>query len=249
VNLMHRLAKLTFTELKLFLRDPTAVFFAVVFPPMLLGILGAIPAFREPSEDLGGQRVIDLYVPIMIGFVLAMLALSVLPTYLATYREKGILRRLSTTPVQPSSLLLAQLAMGVGMALVAVTLVLGIGVVVFGTAMPEQLLGYLVAFVLAAAASFAVGLLIAAVAPSGKAASGIGSILFFPMMFLAGLYFPREVMPEVLRRIGDFTPLGAGVQALQDATTGAWPQPLHLAVLAAFAIAASLTAARLFRWE
>jgi ABC-2 type transport system permease protein len=139
--------------------------------------------------------------------------------------------------------------MGVGMALVTVALVLGIGVVVFDTAMPEHLLGYLVAFVLAAAASFAVGLLIAAVAPSGKAASGIGSILFFPMMFLAGLYFPREVMPEVLRRIGDFTPLGAGVQGLQDATTGAWPQPLHLAVLALFAIAASLTAAKLFRWE
>jgi ABC-2 type transport system permease protein len=68
------------------------------------------------------------------------------------------------------------------------------------------------------------------------------------MMFLAGLYFPREVMPAVLRRIGDFTPLGAGVQALQDAT-GAWPRPLHLAVLAAFAIAACLAAAKLFRWE
>ena len=246
---MHRFAKLTLTELKLFLRDPTAVFFAVIFPPALLAVLGAVPGFREPSEDLGGQRVIDLYVPITIAFVLAMLAISVVPTYLATYREKGILRRLSTTPVRPRSLLLAQLAMGMGMALVAVALVLGVGIVVFDTAVPQQLLGYLVAFLLAAAASFAVGLLIAAVAPSGKAASGIGTVLFFPMMFLAGLYFPREVMPAVLRRIGDFTPLGAGVQALQDATTGAWPQPLHLAVLAALAIGASLFAAKLFRWE
>jgi ABC-2 type transport system permease protein len=92
-------------------------------------------------------------------------------------------------------------------------------------------------------------MVVAAVAPSGKAASGIGSILFFPMMFLAGLYFPREVMPDILRRVSDFTPLGAGVQALQDAATGAWPQPLHLAVLAAIAIAASLFAAKLFRWE
>jgi len=246
---MSGFTKLTLTEAKLFWRDPTGWFFALAFPPLLLVILGSVPAFREPDAELGGLRVIDLYVPILVGFVLAMLAISVLPNYLATYREKGILRRLATTPVQPSSLLLAQLAMGVGMALVAVALVLGIGVVVFDTAMPEHLLGYLVAFVLAAAASFAVGLLIAAVAPSGKAASGIGSILFFPMMFLAGLYFPREVMPEVLRRIGDFTPLGAGVQAMQDATTGAWPQPLHLAVLALFAIAASLTAAKLFRWE
>jgi ABC-2 type transport system permease protein len=250
---MHRLAKLTLTELKLFLREPTAVFFAVIFPPLLLGvlgvILGVIPGFREPSGDLGGQRVVDLYVPIMIAFVLAMLAISVVPTFLATYREKGILRRLSTTPVRPRSVLLAQLVMGVGMALVAVTLVLGVGVVAFDTAMPGQPLGYLVAFVLAAAATFAVGMLIAAVAPSGKVASGIGSILFFPMMFLAGLYFPREAMPDVLRRIGDFTPLGAGVQALQDAATGTWPQPLHLAVLAAVAIAASLFAAKLFRWE
>jgi hypothetical protein len=119
---MNRLAKLTFTESKLFLRDPMAVFFAVAFPPLLLAILGAIPAFREPNEDLGGARVIDLYVPIMVGFVLAMLAISVIPTYLATYRERGILRRLSTTPMQPASLLPAELVM----ALVAVTLVLAV---------------------------------------------------------------------------------------------------------------------------
>jgi ABC-2 type transport system permease protein len=245
---MNRLAKLTLTELKLFLRDPTAVFFAVVFPPALLGILGAIPAFRVPNEDLGGLRVVDLYVPIMIGFVLAMLAVSVLPTYLATYRERGVLRRLSTTPVRPSGVLLAQLALGLGMALLAVALVLVVGAVALDTALPRQPLAFLAAFLLGAAALFAVGLLIAALAPSGKAASAIGTMLFFPLMFLAGLYFPREAMPEVLRRVGDFTPLAATVQALQDATAGAWPEPLHLAVLAAFTVVAGLAAAKLFRW-
>jgi ABC-2 type transport system permease protein len=231
---MNRLAKLTVTELKLFMRDPIAWFFAIAFPPLLLVILGSIPAFREPSEDLGGLRVIDLYVPIMVGFVLAMLAISVVPTYLATYREKGILRRLSTTPVHPAGLLGAQVAMALLIALFAVTLVLGVGIV---------------AFVLAAASLLSVGVLVAAVAPSGRAASGIGTMLFFPMMFFAGLYVPRDAMPAVLRRIGDFTPLGAGVQALQDAAGGAWPQPLHLAVMAAFAVVAGLAAARLFRWE
>jgi ABC-2 type transport system permease protein len=246
---MTSLAKLTVTEAKLFLRDPTAWFFALAFPPLLLAILGSVPAFREPDAELGGLRMIDLYVPIIVGFVLAMLAISVVPSYLATYREKGILRRLSTTPVPPSSLLAAQLAMGLSMALAAVTLVVGIGAVAFGTAMPEQFLGFLVAFVLAAAALYAIGLLVAAVAPSGKAAAGIGTVLWFPVMFFAGLWVPRAAMPDTLNRIGDFTPLGAGVQAMQDAWNGAWPDPLHLAVMAAFGIGASLAAARLFRWE
>ena len=246
---MSRLTKLILTEVKLFWRDPTGWFFALAFPPLLLVILGSVPAFREPDAELGGLRVIDLYVPILVGFVLAMLAISVLPSYLATYRERGILRRLSTTPVQPSRLLQAQLAMGLKMALGAVTLVIGLGAVVFDTGLPEQFFGFLVAFVLAAAALYGVGLLIAAVAPSGKAAAGIGTVLWFPLMFFAGLWVPREAMPETLNRVGDFTPLGAGVQAMQDAWNGAWPDPLHLVVMAAFAIGASLAAARLFRWE
>jgi ABC-2 type transport system permease protein len=246
---MRRLTKLTLTEAKLFWRDPTGWFFALAFPPLLLVILGSVPAFREPDAELGGLRVIDLYVPILVGFVLAMLAISVLPNYLATYREKGILRRLSATPVQPSRLLQAQLTMGLAMALGAVTLVIGLGAAVFDTALPEQLLGFLVAFVLAAASLYGVGLLIAAVAPSGKAAAGIGTVLWFPIMFFAGLWVPREAMPDIVNRVGDFTPLGAGVQAMQDAWNGSWPDPLHLAVMAAFAIGASLAGARLFRWE
>lgn len=47
---MHRLTKLTLTEVKLFLRGPTAVFFAVVFPPLLLGILGPSPPSASPAR-------------------------------------------------------------------------------------------------------------------------------------------------------------------------------------------------------
>ena len=74
------------TEIKLFLREPAAVFFMLVFPPMLLVIFGLIPAFREPT-DLGGLRVINLYAPIIIAMALALLALSALPQTFATYRE------------------------------------------------------------------------------------------------------------------------------------------------------------------
>ncbi len=243
------LSKLVAMEARLFLRDPTALFFGVLFPPLLLAILGSIPGFREPSKDLGGLRVIDVYVPIVMAFVLAMLALSLVPTVLATYRERGVLRRLATTPLPPGRLLLAQMVTSVTTALLTMILVIAVGALAFGVPMPKQVVGFLLALVLGSASVFAIGLVLAAVAPTGRAASGLGSVLFFPMVFFAGLYVPREVMPDVLRRIGDFTPLGATVQSLQDATNGAWPSGLHLAVMAAVTVVAGLAAARLFRWE
>jgi ABC-2 type transport system permease protein len=243
------LSKLVAMEAKLFLRDLTALFFGLLFPPLLLAVLGSIPGFREPSKDLGGLRVIDIYVSIVIAFVLAMLALSLVPTVLATYRERGVLRRLATTPLPPGRLLLAQMVTAVTTALLAVILVIAVGSLAFGVAMPKQVGGFLLALVLGSASVFAISLVLAAVAPTGRAASGLGSILFFPMVFFAGLYVSREVMPDVLRRISDFTPLGATVQSMQDATNGAWPSALHLAVMAGVTVVAGLAAAKLFRWE
>jgi hypothetical protein len=52
-----------------------------------------------------------------------------------------------------------------------------------------------------------------------------------------------------LRRISDFTPLGAGVQSLADATAGQWPQLLHVAVMVGWTVLAGGLAARFFRWE
>jgi ABC-2 type transport system permease protein len=212
-------------------------------------ILGCVPSFRVPNKDLGGLRVVDLYVPISIALSLALLALTALPTYLGTYREKGILRRLAVTPMPPARLLLAQLLMHLMMAVVAVALVIAVSRIAFDVAIPRQIIGYVVAFLLAAAALFAMGLLVAAIAPSGRSAPSIGMILYFPIMFFAGLYVPRAAMPPSLQHIGDFTPLGAGVQALQDSMSGLWPQPLHLVVMAAYVVVFGAAAARLFRWE
>jgi len=246
---MSALSKMTWNEVKLFLREPVAVFFTVLFPTLLVVILGCIPSFRVPSKELGGLRVVDLYVPISIALSLALLALTAMPSYLGMYREKGILRRLGVTPMPPARLLLAQMITHLIMAIVAVALVIAVSRIAFDVAMPQQIIGYTVAFLFAAAALFAMGLLVAAIVPSGKSAPSIGMILYFPIMFFAGLYVPRAAMPLSLQHIGDFTPLGAGVQALQDSMAGLWPQPLHLVVMAAYVIVFGVAAARLFRWE
>jgi ABC-2 type transport system permease protein len=105
------------------------------------------------------------------------------------------------------------------------------------------------AFLLCTLAVLGIGVLIAALAPNAKAGNAIGTVLFFPSMFFAGLWTPREVMPHVLQRIGDFTPLGAGERALHDAMSGNWPNMLSVTVLAAYVIVFGLLSSRLFRWS
>jgi ABC-2 type transport system permease protein len=243
------LSRLTLTETKLFFREPIAVFFMLVFPPLLLVIFGLIPSFREPQADIGGLRVIDLYVPIVIAVTIAMTALSGLPQMLASYREQGILRRMRTTPVKPGWMLGAQLLLCTAVSVAVMLALQAIGRAGFDVALPRQAVAYVLAFLLSTVSMLALGLLIASLAPSGKGASSIGTLLFFPVMFFAGLWAPRETMPDVLRKISDFTPLGAGVQSLQDATAGTWPQLLHVAVMLGWTVVAGGLAARYFRWE
>ncbi len=246
---MNGLAMLTWNETKLLWRERSSMFFSLAFPTLLLVILGSIPGFREPVKSIGGLRAIDLYVPILIAFGMTMLGLQALPTALAIYREKGILRRMAVTPVGPARVLQAQMLTCLLMASGAVGTLVVVGRVAFAVPLPRQLFAFALAFVLCSAAVFAIGLTIAALVPSGRAANAIGTLLFFPNMFFAGLWIPRAAMPANLRQIGDYTPLGAGVQALQDATAGAWPHPLQLAVLAAYIVVFGIIAGKVFRWE
>ena len=246
---MSALARLTATETKLFFREPMIVFFALGFPPILLVILGSIPAFREPDANLGGLRVIDMYAPIVIAMGIALFALNALAQLFATYREKGVLRRMRTTPVKPRVMLGAQLLMATILSVATMLVVLAVGRLAFDVRLPRQLPAYLLGYVLAALAMFAVGLLVASLAPTGKSAGAIGTLVFFPIVFFAGLWIPRDSMNDVLRTISDFTPLGAGVQSLQDAAAGHWPHLLHVAVMLGWTIVAGGLAARYFRWE
>ena len=95
----------------------------------------------------------------------------------------------------------------------------------------------------------AIGLLVTAVAPTGRSASVIGAALFFLLMFFAGLWIPRALMSHALLQVGNFTPLGAGVRAVQDSVFGGGPRFRHPGVLAAYAVMSAAVAVRVFRWQ
>ena len=96
---MTALLTITKTEAKLFTREPLALFFGLVFPSLLLLVLGfVIPGAQERSPDFGGLRFVDVYAPSVIAFSLVTVGISILPTALVTYRERGFLRRPDPAP-------------------------------------------------------------------------------------------------------------------------------------------------------
>jgi ABC-2 type transport system permease protein len=168
---------------------------------------------------------------------------------LAGYRERGILRRLETTPAGPARVLAAQLIVNLAVVVVAVILLLGVARIGYGVSLPRQLAGFAFVTLLTAVTLISIRLFIAALAPSGRSAQIIGALLFYPMMFFAGLWLPIAQMSAVLQHISHATPLGAAVQSMEDAGVGQWPHLMLLLTMAAYAVGFGLAAARLFCWE
>lgn len=242
--------KLAHSESRLFMRDPIALFFGLVFPGLLLLALGSFfPGFDEPSVDLAGKRYIDVYSPIALALGLATLGLVTLPPILGTYRQFGILRRLRTTPVHPARLLLAQLSVHGAVAVIAAAFAVAVAVAAFDVPFPESPVWFVIAFLLAAASIFAIGLLVGALARTTVSGQAVGMAIYFPMLFLAGVWIPRSIMPDSLRTVSDLTPLGSAVQAIEDAWFGATPSATNVLVMLVYTAVIGFVAVRVFRWE
>jgi ABC-2 type transport system permease protein len=256
---MSALPKLIVAETRLFLREPMSVAFGVLFPTVLLLVLGAVPALREPSPEFGNARFVDLWAPTSVVLGLGIVGLQHIPVVVSRYREDGILRRLSTTPVHPAAVLVAQLVVAMAAVVVGAALVILTARLVFDVPLPPHPLQFAVAFVVGFGAVLAIGMLIAAVAPNTRVASGFAMVAYLATMFAGGVFLPRFLMPDVLIQLGAYTP--PGVQALTDSwsdragiavalgTEATGPQASQLAIMVLIALVAGGMAAKLFRWE
>ncbi len=244
---MNQMRALIVAETRLLLREPLSWILSIFLPTAILLVFGVILAPHRPDPVFGGLRFIDVFAPSLVVIATAILALQIMPARLTTYRERGILRRFSTTPVHPSRLLIAQLVVYSVTATLGVVLLIVVGYLTFDIRIPANPIGYVATFGIGMAGLLTLGLLVAAAAPSTSVATAIGVLAFFVVALLGGVYFPRTLLPELVIRIGEFTP--PGVQGLQDAWQGATPQLLPLAVLAALTLVGVAIASRTFRWE
>ena len=193
---MRGLGELTRAQARLFLREPGAFFFTLVFPSLLLVVFGLIFG-NEPMTHWGMDvGYIDLQVPALAAIILGSVGLMGIPIATATAREMRVLRRLRATPVSPLTLISADVLVNFAMSLAGMAVLVAMGKLLFGLRFGGSWLLVIAAFAYSACAFFALGYLVASLAPTARAAQAAGMALFFPLMFLSGAAIPRQIMPD-----------------------------------------------------
>ena len=236
------------SEARLLGRNPGVVVWAVVLPVRRPSCWRRSPALGPLRTTSAGRARSSAYQPILVMFVLAILAVQALPDVLTRYREMGVLKRLRTTPASPGLLLFAQLSLMVGVSLLCLVLIVVVPGIISGQ-WPRNPIGYVISYLLIAWAMLGLGMVIASLFRNSKVAAGFGTVLFFVLQFFAGLWITRASMPEWMRWISNLTPSGAGTESLQDAALGHWPNLGYWAVLVAWGLGCSAMSIRLFKWE
>jgi ABC-2 type transport system permease protein len=247
---MHGLLKLTWIELKLFLREPIAAFFTLAFPLMMLFLFGSIYG-NKPSSFYGGFGTIDISVPSYTAMIIGSSALLSLSIAVATYRETGVLKRLKATPLRPQTILGAQVAVIYLMTALGMVLLIAGGKLVYGLRFAGDALSVFAGFTLSAFSMFAIGFVLASLAPTARTAQVAGMVIFYPMIFLTGATIPREVLPETIRQYSQWLPLTHVVTLLRGLWVGeAWGGHIkEVIVLAALLVVGVVVSAKAFRWE
>lgn len=239
-------------EIKMFYRTPIAAFFTLIFPLMLLFIFGAIFG-NEEIPDLG-ITVAQYFAPALAVFSAASATYTNIGVFTSFQRDEGILKRVRGTPLPPWIFFVGKMLSSFLIALTAVTLMMAVGVVlydisIFAMTIPAALVAFFAGIICFAS----LGLLVAAVAPSGNAATAIANSTLLPLAFFSGLFIPLgDDSPAWLTTLGDIFPLKSFNEAFQAAFLPGTVDRFDWAAIGymlIWAVAGALLALRLFKWE
>jgi ABC-2 type transport system permease protein len=200
------------------------------------------------SRDLG---YIDFLVPGIVGMTIMQLGLFGVAFGFVQLKRTGALRRLFATPTSPAYFLSAQVLSRLIIGVVQVAILFGVGIW-FGLQMFGDYLSLLVIVLIGSAIFLAVGFAIAGWAKNEDQAAPVANLVSLPMMFLSGVFFPREAMPDFLASITQFMPLtyvNEALRAVVNEGAGLLSLGPQLLGMAVWMVITFVLAVRMFRWE
>jgi ABC-2 type transport system permease protein len=229
-------------ERKMFWRNPSAAFFNFLLPLLLLVLIAA--AFAGDDEEL------EVLVPGVAGMGVLATTFTALAFNLTVLRDEGILKRIRGTPMPAGAYMAGLIGSASLNAVLQVGLVVTIGKLAYGVDWPADPL-LLLLFTLAGVICFAaLGIAFSHAIPNQEAAPAYTNAVFLPLIFISGVFYSADELPEALKVIAEALPLKHLIDGLSEAIVGGGGDAgLAAAVVAGWAVAGIVLAVRFFRWQ
>ena len=236
-------------EQKAFWRNPMAAIFTFAFPLIFLVVVGGSAG---PTRVPGYTLAYDQYIVVaMLTFGLIAACYTNLAMSVCTRRESGVLKRMRGTPIAIGSYMAGLIGSVLIVVAILTVLVVSLGIAFYGLHFPYHVVAVLVTLVVGIVTFCALGLAVTILVPNADAAPAVVNGLYFPIVFISGVFYPLA-QGSVLARIADWFPIFHMIRALAVAFEGGPGSGLSvrdLLVMAVWAVAALVVTVRRFRWE
>ncbi len=237
-------------EQRSYWRNPAAAGFSFVFPILLLVIFSSTSGNSKISQ-LGNIPYAQYYIPSIVAFGIMGVTFTNLAISVSFKREAGTLKRVRGAPLPAWIYLGGLIGNSVVVGILLTVLVIAFGVVAYGVSFPGNALGLTATLIVGAACFCALGLAVTTVIPNADAAPAIVNLVFFPLLFISGTFFPIS-RGSVLAKIASVFPVRhfiTGTFAAFDPHAHTSIRGTDLAVMAVWGAAGLIVANRRFQWE
>ena len=212
------------------------------------------PMFTLTIEDVQArsQRYLDFLLPGLMAFTLMQLSIAGSGFNIVEFRRKGILKRLFVTPIKPRDFITAIVLARMAIILIQLTVLIIFAVTILDVRIVGNFASFYLMIILGTFIFLCLGFCLGSIATTQQAVMAVGNIVIFPQIFLSGVFYPIESMPELVQPIASLLPLSFVSAAMREiANNGASLldiTPTLLGIAAWFRIAFML-ATRLFVWK
>ncbi len=249
--MLRGLWKLTWIEIKIFLREPLGAFGTIGIPVLVFIVTGRIVGHSVSPGSLASSSFIMAGLPTLASVLISISAVLSLVTIISIYREGGILKRLRATPLRPQTILAAHVVVKLLLTAATLALMVMAGKRYYPVGIHVPLFSFTMALLISTCSILSIGFLIASIVPTARFAQPIGAIIMYPMIAVSGLFVPVAALPPSLQAVAKVVPLTYAVSLLEGIWRGdAWSAHLgDVAALAVVFIVCTALSAKVFRWE
>lgn len=249
--MLRGLWRLTWLEIKIFLREPMGAFGSIVLPVLVFVVVGRMLGVHINPSSLAVAGFMRAGLPVFASILIALSAVTSLVTIVSIYREGGILKRLRATPVRPQTILTAHVIVKLLLTALTLALMMLAGKRYYPVDLHVPVFAFALALLISTWSILSVGFLIASIVPTARFAQPIATVILYPMLGVCGLFVPVQSLPSALQAVSRITPLTYAVSLLQGIWRGeSWSaHGGDVAALIAIFLVCTALSAKVFRWE